>query len=252
MEDVKIVNLNQNNISEYGVGCITNPKHLGYRSKLEWLKQRFSEGLKIKLLLDGEKQAGFVEYVPGEFASRPVDAKGYMVIHCMWMYPKKYKEKGYGSHLLKECIEDAKKQKKNGVAVVTSEGPWISGRKLFTKHGFEKVGQKGRFELLAKKFKKAENPKFKQKDAQRYKGLNLLYSDQCPLSVKFIKDIKDFSKKNNIKLKLIKLTSPEDAQNNPCAFGTFSIIYNGKIVADNPVSATRFRNIVKKELRTQV
>ncbi|KPL04440.1 MAG: hypothetical protein AMJ90_01050 [candidate division Zixibacteria bacterium SM23_73_2] len=249
MQDVKIVNLNINNISEYGAGCIANPKHLGYKLKLEWLRERFSEGLVIKLLMDGKKQAGFIEYAPGEFAFRAVDAKGYMVIHCIWIYQKKYKGKGYGLLLLKECLEDAKKQKKKGVAVITSEGPWISGRKLFTRHGFEKVDQKDRFELLVKKFKKAENPKFRNNDVRKYKGLNLLYSDQCPMGVKFVEDIKDFSKKNNIKLKIVKLRYPEDAQNNPCAFGTFSIIYNGKIVADNPVSSTRFKNIVEKELK---
>ena len=29
---------------------------------------------------------GMIEYVPGEYAHRPVNAVGYMVIHCIFLY----------------------------------------------------------------------------------------------------------------------------------------------------------------------
>ena len=50
MHDIKIVNVDQDNISQYGPTCFLNLKNEGYQIKLEWLKKRFSEGLKIKLL----------------------------------------------------------------------------------------------------------------------------------------------------------------------------------------------------------
>lgn len=114
---IKIVNVTPENVSEYEPVCFLNPKNAGYQIKREWLKKRFSEGMRIKLLyLEKEgKLNGFIEYVPGEYAWRAVDAKGYMFIHCIWISPNKYKEKGYGSLLVKECIKDAKEEGKYGV-----------------------------------------------------------------------------------------------------------------------------------------
>lgn len=74
----EIVAVNKQNLSDHpGVICFINPKHPSYSLKAEWLKERFSEGLQIKLLNIGgqKKAAGFIEYVPGEFAWRAVAAK---------------------------------------------------------------------------------------------------------------------------------------------------------------------------------
>jgi hypothetical protein len=164
MADTKIIDVNQKNIAEYPPACFLNPKNEGYQIKLKWLKKRFSEGLKIKLLyLEKEKKCtGFIEYVPGEYAWRAVDTKGYMFIHCMWISPNKNKRKGYGSLLVKECIKDAKREGKYGVAVVTSEGSFMAGKDLFLKNKFESAASvKPSFELMVKTLKKGPLPKFK-------------------------------------------------------------------------------------------
>jgi hypothetical protein len=54
-----------------------------------------------------------------------------------------------------------------------------------------------------------------------------------------------------IKPKIVELQSCVEAQNSPCAFGSFCIVYNGKVVAENPISNTRFNNIMKKELKVK-
>ena len=97
MTDIKTVNINENNITQYPPRCFLNPKNEGYQIKLEWIKKRFYEGLKIKqLYLENEKKCiGFIEYIPGENAWRAVDAKGYLFIHCIWTNPNKIKNKGY-------------------------------------------------------------------------------------------------------------------------------------------------------------
>ena len=125
----EIVTLNPGNSAEYGCPCFLNPKNEGHLKKLEWLQERFSEGLTIKLLLveNEKKPIGFIEYVPVEYAWRAVNANRYIFIHCIWVYPNKYKEKGYGSLLVEECIEDAKKEGRYGVAVVASTGPFMAG-----------------------------------------------------------------------------------------------------------------------------
>ena len=61
---------------------IKNPTHPGRQQKGCWLRENAQFGLRAKVLLlpDGQP-GGYIEYVPGEFAWRGVDAAGYMFIH---------------------------------------------------------------------------------------------------------------------------------------------------------------------------
>ena len=77
MYNVTLVRVGPENLSECGIGCIRNRDHPGYGSKVKWLRKRFAEGLRFLLFRDErEKPLAFLEYVPGEFAWRPVDARG--------------------------------------------------------------------------------------------------------------------------------------------------------------------------------
>ncbi|MBL7136476.1 MAG: GNAT family N-acetyltransferase, partial [Candidatus Marinimicrobia bacterium] len=217
--------------------------------------KRFSEGLKIKLLyLEKERKCvGFIEYIPGKYAWRAVNALGYMFIHCMWISPNKYKGKGYGSLLVKECINDAKKEGKYGVAVVTSEGPFMAGKNLFLKNGFKSVAKaKSSFELMIKTLKNlVPLPKFRdwEKQLSKYKGLNIIYANQCPWVARFVKELGETVKKEGLKLKVVELKSAKEIQNAPSIYGTFNLVYNGKLLADHYISNRRFLNIIEKELK---
>ena len=80
-------------------------------------------------------------------------------------------------------------------------------------------------------------------------GLTIFTSDQCPYTTKAINEISETAKNEyGIIPKIVESKSAEEAQNTPCAFGTFCIVYEGKIVADHPVSNTRFKNILNKIL----
>ena len=129
MEGMEIVDTNVDNILEYGVCGYKNIKRAGYPEKIEWLTDRFSEGLKLKSLYsDGDGAQGMIVYIPGEYCWRPVEASGYIFIHCIFVGLKRaYKWKGYGSLLLDECLKDAKVGNKHGVAVVTRKGAFIAG-----------------------------------------------------------------------------------------------------------------------------
>jgi predicted GNAT family acetyltransferase len=254
LENVKIINVDEKNISEYEPTCFLNPKNEGYQIKRKWLKKRFSEGMKIKLLyVKGEKKpVAYIEYVPGEFAWRAVDAEGYMFIHCIWISKNKYKGKGFGSQLVDHAVKDAKEAKMNGVAVVTSEGPFMAGKDVFLKNGFKSIESiKPSFELLIKSFKKGGEPKVKDWEAQlkKYKGLNILYSKQCPWVARFIDEVSDIIKKEGIKLKITEMKTPKEAQNAPSLYATFNLIYDGKLLVDHYISARRFENILKKEVK---
>lgn len=255
MEKVKIIKINERNLNEYAYCGYKNPKLEGFKRKAAWLKKQLSKGLVFKnLYTEKEGVIGSIEYVPGEYSWRPIDAKGYMVIHCIFIINKRNKGKGCGSLLVREAINDAKKQRMDGVAVVTSTGTWMAGNDLFLKLGFTIVDTAPpSFELLVRKFKKqAENPKFKgrwQKKIAHYpKGLVIIHSDQCPYVAKALAEIPKTAKDQfGTRPKLVELKNAQEAQLAPCGFGIFNIIYNGKLVAEHPISNARFRNIMNKE-----
>ena len=192
-----------------------------------------------------------LEYIPGEYAHRPVKAEGYMFIHCIFVgFRVEFKGKGYASAMLDECIQEAKEQGKVGVAVVTRKGSFMAKKDIFLKKDFHVVDiAKPDFELLALKFKPdAANPKFAIPNTDAYKdGLTVIRSPQCPYSVKNVDAIMVTAKEMGLNAKLLDLTTAEAAQQSPCAFGTFCIINNGEILSHHPISNTRFENIMKQK-----
>jgi N-acetylglutamate synthase-like GNAT family acetyltransferase len=187
VNEIEIVDTNADNICDYGFCGIKNIKQEGYKRKTDWLRKRFSEGMRFKILHSAQEGfVGMIEYITGRYAWRAVEAKGYMVIHCLFILYKRYQGKGYGSLLIEECLQDAKKEKMNGVAVVTRKGPWLAKKELFLKNGFELVDKAPPdFELLVKKIKEnVHSPKFRgdwrERLNQYSKGLTIIRSDQCP------------------------------------------------------------------------
>jgi hypothetical protein len=256
--NIEIVDTDAENILRYGVCGYKDLKKAGYPEKVNWIKARLNEGLKLKTLysdLDGTQ--GMIEYIPGEYCWRPVEAKGYMFIHCIFSgFKSTYKGRGYGSLLLEECLKDAKEANLYGVAVVTRKGPFMAGQELFVKKGFEIVDSAPPdFNLLVYKFNtNAPSPEFKGNREERLKqygnGLTIIRADQCPYTVKNVKEISEFAEKvYGIRPQVITLANYKEAQNSPCAFGTFCIISNGKAIAYHPISKARFINIMKNEFQ---
>jgi L-amino acid N-acyltransferase YncA len=257
MNKAEIIDMTKDNIFDYGFCGTKSIEHEGCRRKAEWFKKRLAEGMRYKVLYSKEKGAvGLIEYIPGKYAWRAIEADKYMVIHCLCIFYKPFREKGYASEMIDECMEDARKEKMFGAAVVTRKGPWMAGKEIFIKKGFEVVGQAPPdFELLVKKFKKdAPDPKFTgnyEKMLNKYgKGLTILWSDQCPFIVKAMKEIREtIEDRYGIEAKLIHMKNHEDAQNAPSPYAIFSLIYDGRLQAFHPISSKRFMNIMDKELK---
>jgi hypothetical protein len=247
----KFIQVTSENVSEVGLFCIRNPKYPGFKLKANWLNNGMADGLKLMLLKVDNETVGFIEYVPGEFAWRPVSAKNFMFIHCLWVFPKKNLNKGYASMLINHCVEESKKAGLEGVCVLTSEGSWITGRDLYLKNGFTLTASKGRFDLLTMKFNGTNSPEFIDwgAKAKNFKGLHLVYANQCPLFIKSIDEMTATAKEFGLQLKVTEIKTAQEAQNAPSGFGVYSMIYNGKLVADHYISNTRFRNILNKEVK---
>lgn len=254
MNNFKIIDLTSENITEYGLCGYKNvKKHVELQRKLEWFKSYTAKGLKIKAVIadDGSYQ-GMIEYIPGKYAHRPVDADGYMFIQCVFVgFRKEFKGKGMGTQMIQECINDAEKQKMKGVSVVTRKGSFMAKKDIFEKLDFKVVDSaKPDFDLLVLRFdKNAEDPKFKNNTEMlsKYKeGLVILRSCQCPYTEKNVNAIVETAKNDfDLEVKLIDLEDHEEVQHVPNAFGVFTIVYKGEVISYHPISKTRFKNIMK-------
>jgi hypothetical protein len=241
------------------LGClpccgIKNTLHGGHRAKSAWLSKQLRAGLRARVLLsDDGRQCGYIEYLPGDKAWRAVDAAGYMFIHCVWTFYRKYQHRGYAMRLVQDCVDDARKAKMHGVAVLARKKPWLAGSELFRKCGFEVAATAPPdYELLVKKFrKKAPAPRFLQSPETKLRqygpGLIIIRADQCPHSVRFAQEIAGVAELElGIEPREIVLKSCREAQNAPTPYAVFSILLDGEILADHQISKTRFRNILRK------
>ena len=213
---------------------MSKKKSEGYQRKLRWFKDRFAEGMRIKMLALPER--GFIEYIPGEHAWRAAHADGYLLIHCLWVVGKS-KGKGFSSALLDACVADAKKQRMKGVAMVTSEKVWMAGRRVLDKHAFECVDMASpAFSLMVKKLGKHPSPSFasdwEEKSRAFGKGLTVIRSDQCPYIVDAADTAVAAAATAGVKSRIVELRSREDVmQLSPSAYGVFGLVLDGKLLS---------------------
>ena len=148
--------------------------------------------------------------------------------------------------------QEAREMGLNGVCVLTSKGGWMANQQIFLNNGYKNVDQKDRFELLVKNWEDEKlNPAFIdwQNSQALYNGWNLLYSDQCPWHEKCVNVLIKMAREYDIVLKVHRIKSAEEARESPSGYGVFALLHDNKLVADHYISGTRFRNILKKELR---
>ncbi len=242
----EIIDVNPSNLEQIGLFCKQSQKKgEGYLNKIEWIKDRFSEGLKYKILKVKEQNKysyrGFIEYIPSKFNWRGVNADNCTVIHCLWVVGR-HKGKGYASELIQHAINDAKQQKMNGVVGITAKkGGWLPRKKIYEKLGFKRVDDYGEnFSLYAKIFSEsAEIPFFipiSDNTIQGHgEGVTLLYTHQCPYIPAVIEDVEIFADNNEkaFRTKLIK--SAQESQKNALhPYGPFCIFCDGEVIPYQP------------------
>lgn len=251
VDDVQVIDVTLDNVDEVGCSCFMKADDQAHLDKIDWFKKRTKEGMKIKILKhkNEKKSIGYIEYTKGENAWRAVEAKDYLVVHCIWVSPNKYKEKGYGSLLLSEAINDAEKEGKLGVVAVVSESSFMANKDLFLNNKFESISNEKPFDLMVLSLKKGSLPVFIDtgKQLEKLKGLNAIYTKQCPWVLRLISEIKDVCSEFGFDITVKELESPKDVQKySPSIYASFSLVYDGKLLADHYISATRLKNILKK------
>ena len=235
--EVTIVTVDAANVDEYGFFCYkSKPKAAGYQQNLCWLRQRFAEGLRIKILFQGRRSVGFVEYTPGESAWRAVHAPGCLVVHCIWVVGQA-KKQGYGLRLLDACLQDARQSGAHGVAAVTTSRVWLAGSKLFLKAGFEVADRAPPcFELLVRRFDEASSPEFPtdwtERRANLGPGLTVVRSGQCPYIEDGVQGIVQLARERGAEARIVELMSGREVQEQaPSPYGTFEVVYDGELLS---------------------
>lgn len=239
------INLTLDNLENEHLCCaISDKKHQnGVESKKQWLKDRIKEGHVFRKLNAQGKV--FIEYAPLEKSWIPIVGDNFMYIYCLWVAGS-YKGNGYGKELLEYAIEDAKKQKKNGICTLSSKKkkPYLSEKKFFEKYGFKVVDEIGEYELLSLNFGK-ESPRFNE-TARKMEidnsELTILYSPQCPYTINSIKEIEEYMKENNVKIIIEKIDTLQKAKNAPCIFNNWANFKDGKFLSNTLLN----KNMVEK------
>jgi len=172
-----------------------------------------------------------------------------MFIHCLWTNGKKYQHQGFGTLLIEEAEKDAKEML--GVAVISSDKSFMANKEIFIKNGYNIISEFGKEQLMAKQFRDGLLPSINnwQGELEKYKGLSIVFSKQCPWVARFIEEVKPILEEKKLKPTIIELNTAAQAQRAPSLYSVFNLIYDGKLLADRYISTTRFLNIVKKELK---
>jgi len=232
----ELIDVTADNVEKTRFFCKMSAKGKpGYERKMAWLKKRFEEGLRMRLLGDGER--GFVEYIPGDFAWRGIENAGrYLVIHCLWVVGKS-KGKGFGKYLLNQVIDEAKADGYAGVAALTSSGNWLINNKVLKSAGFESVEQSDPFDLMALRFdENAALPgivgDFEKKARRVPKGLAVFRTDQCPYIDDAVLHAKSYADSKGWDFTEVEMESAAALRELcPTPYGTFAITLDGKFLS---------------------
>ena len=248
---MEYVKLTKENISAEHICCaISNDKDVQVASKKAWLNARFDDGLVF--LKSVERGKCFIEYIPAENAWCPIVADGYIYIDCLWVSGS-LKGHGYSTDLLSACIEDAKKNNKLGLCILSAPKklPFLADPKYLKHKGFSPCDRADNgielwylsFELCAPK------PRFKACAAHPQiseQGYVLYYTDQCPFNAKYVPVLEQTAKEQGVKFTAIHITDKSAAQNAPTPITTYSLFYNGEYLTNEQMNAAKFLKLLNK------
>lgn len=236
MREIEILDVNASNVDEVGFFCaMSKPQSAGYQEKLAWVKDRFSEGLRIKLIRSGGR--GFIEYMPGKMAWRGIEGPGFMVIHCLWVVGRA-KGKGLGLALLKACLRDARAAGMHGVAAVTAnDNVGFVDTSFFLHNGFHVVQSVQGMDLVVRKFDlAAADPHFANDRRKKSKALGhdltVVSSPQCPYTYEGAQQIVELAHQNKVPARSLRVnTLAQLRHTSPSPYGSFDVVYDGKVIS---------------------
>ncbi|NCB32722.1 MAG: GNAT family N-acetyltransferase [Erysipelotrichia bacterium] len=251
---MEYIKLTSDNLEEEHICCaISGNNDPQVSSKKAWLKERMKEGL-VFLKADVRGKC-FLEYIPAEHAWAPINAKGYLFIDCFWVSGS-LKGHGYADDLLEQCIEDAKKQDRNGICVLSSvqKKPFLSDPQYLAHKGFKVADTADPFFALMYLPLKDEAPipsfasQVRHPQIQK-QGFVLYYTAGCPFTAKYVPSVQKAAEDAGIAFESIQIKSCKEAYMAPAAWTDYALFYNGAYVTNEIQNEKRFLSLAEKIMR---
>ena len=217
------IRITRDNIDREHIFCAMSGKQ-SLRKK-EWLKQRLEEGLVF--CRSEERGKCFIEYLPTENAWVPIRAEGYLYINCLWIAGA-MKGHGYANDLLAECSRDAEAQGRKGICILSAQG---RKREFLSDPKFLPLAPDARppeFRDCAKHPEAAPD------------GFVLYYTDQCPYTSYWVPRVQETAREHGIPLRVIHITSREEAQRVPAPVTTYALFRDGRFLTQGIQSDKKF------------
>ena len=237
------IHITKENIDREHICCAMSGKQS--LAKKEWLRQRFDESLVF--YRSEERGKCFIEYIPAENAWVPIEADGWLYINCLWVSGS-MKGHGFSSELLSECIRDAEAQGKKGLCILCAEGrkrEFLADPKFLAHKGFRvaDISDCGINLMYLPLGRSPELPRFKDRAKHPKvdeKGFVLYYTDQCPYTSYWVPRVQETAREHGIPLRVIHITSREEAQRVPAPVTTYALFRDGRFLTQGIQSDKKF------------
>ena len=150
--------------------------------------------------------------------------------------------------VLQQCVQDAKGQGRKGLCILSAEGrkrEFLSDPKFMAYKGFAVADtSECGINLMYLPFEQdAEPPKFKacaKHPAVEQNGFVLYYTDQCPFTYYWVPRVEEAARAYRVPLKVIHVTSREQAQSVPAPVTTYALFKDGKFLTQSIQTDKKF------------
>lgn len=222
------------------------------RRKAIWLIERFREGFVYRRLEGGSRV--FLEYAHSEKAWLPVEASGWLALHC-FSVPPRDRGKGLGRALVESVVDEAARQKKYGVLAVAAKKKisLVPEAKFFLKLGFEILDEAApHFVLLGRRLRSGgPDPRFRERSRhpgwERGRGLAFVYTDRCPLAEPAAEELEKTAESLSIPFRSVRLTGLHEAKDFPCGSSVAALFLDGRYLTHEILTGAKLRNLLRKE-----
>ncbi len=153
-----------------------------------WNYNMVFRGGRILVAYEGTRPVGQLEYVPIEYAPRPVTGEQLTFIDCLFVAPKS-RWHGVGSELLEACEEKVREHSRGLVAIAYPDSLFMPAG-FFIEHGFVTVAVTDCAWLMLKAWQEVRQPEFmpcRYQPAPPQAGktrVDVFWNGQCPFWVK--------------------------------------------------------------------
>jgi len=157
----------------------------GVREKEWWRYHHVYQGLRTLVAYEGTRAVGHIEFMPIEYAPRPVVGANLTFVNCLYVAPEA-RGRRVGAGLLAAAEHEARRHSVGMAVIARWAGPALPAH-FFTAFGFQPVASREAEALLHKPFGRAASPHFLPvrhipRQGRERIAVDFFHCPQCPYS----------------------------------------------------------------------